>query len=103
MNLVALIGNVATDPEYSELPSGKQVAKFRLAVSRTVGEGADFITVVAWGRTAEIVRDYAPKGRRVSVEGRLHHTTWQTAGKKPEPRSHIEVVARDIQLLRRGG
>lgn len=102
MNLVALIGNVATDPEFRLLDSGKQVATFRLAVSRAVGDGADFVTVIAWNRDAEIIRDYAAKGRRLSIEGRLHHSTWQTTGKKPENRSKVEVIAHRIHLLKRG-
>lgn len=103
MNLVAMIGNVCTTPEITDLANDKRVARFRIALDRAVGDGADFITVVCWDREADLARDYIDKGRRISVEGRLHHSTWTTDGKKPETRSRVEVVAHRIQLLRRGG
>lgn len=96
MNLVALIGNLASDPELRYTPNGRAVCTFRLAVSRPGGEQADFFNVVAWERQAEVCHEYLEKGRRVGVDGRLHHSTWQVDG---EPRSKVEVIASRVQML----
>ncbi len=96
MNLVAVIGNLATPPELRYTPAGRAVCSFRLAVSRPGGEQADFFDVVAWERQAEVCNEYLAVGRRVAVEGRLHHVVWEhEAGR----RSRVEVVAHRVQML----
>ena len=97
MNLVALIGNVASAPECRYTDSGKAVCTFRLAISRPNGTDADFVTVVAWERQAEVCERYAYVGRRLGVEGRLHHATWETD--EGNRRSAVEVIAHRVQLL----
>lgn len=96
MNLVALIGNLATEPELRHTPGGRAVCTFRLAISRPGGEEADFLSVVVWERQAEVCAEYLAKGRRVAVEGRLHHSTWE---KEEVRRSRVEVVAHRVQML----
>lgn len=98
MNVVTLIGNLAGDPEQRYTKGGSVVCTFRIAISRPGAEGADFFTVVAWGRQAEICNEYLMKGRRVGIEGRLHHSTW-TVGDDKEMRSRVEVVAHRVELL----
>ena len=100
MNIVAVIGNAATDPELRHTTSGKAVCTFRIAINRPGGNDADFFEIVAWERQAEVVNEYVSKGRRVSIEGRLHHSTWQTDDDKR--RSKVEIVATRIQLLGSG-
>jgi single-strand DNA-binding protein len=97
MNVVALIGNLAADPELRYTPSGKAVCTFRLAVSRPGNEPADFFTIVAWERQAEVCGQYLVKGRRVGIEGRLHHSTWEAEDKSR--RSRVEVIAHRVQLI----
>lgn len=96
MNLVALIGNAASEPEMRYTSTGRAVCTFRLAVSRPGNEQADFFTIVSWERQAEICNQYVTKGRRLSVEGRLHHSTWEADDGK---RSKVEVVAHRVHLL----
>lgn len=102
LNVVVLIGRVATDPELKYTPSGIAVTSFRIAVNRGFKkEGAeqetDFIDVVAWRKTAEFVSSYLNKGRLVAVQGRLQIRTWVTddGGK----RSKAEVVADQVRGL----
>lgn len=97
MNIVALIGNVAADPELRHTAGGKAVCSFRMAISRPGSDAADFFTVVTWERQAEICAEYLTLGRRISVEGRLHHSTWQADG--GDRRSKVEVVAHRVELL----
>jgi single-strand DNA-binding protein len=99
MNMVALVGNVASKPEVRETATGRTCCTFRLAVSRIGGTQADFLTVVAWERQAEICGKYIDIGRRIGVEGRLHHTTWKADD--GSPRSRVEVIASRVELMGR--
>ena len=97
MNVVTLIGNLATDVELRELGPDKKVASFVLAVDRASREGgADFVSVSAWDRQAELCAEYLGKGRRIAVDGRLKSRSWGEEGKR---RSAIEVVARRVEFL----
>lgn len=97
MNIVALIGNAASDPELRYTAAGKAVCNVRIAVNRGGGDEADFFTVVCWERQAEVVNEYVQKGRKVGIEGRLAHKTWEAQdGSK---RSAVEIVAHRVELL----
>ena len=96
MNVVTLIGNLATEVELREVAGGKQRASFLLAVNRTTQDGADFIWVVAWDKQAETCAEHLSKGRRVALDGRLRSRRWEEDGK---PRNAVEVVANRVQFL----
>lgn len=71
-NHVQLIGNVGQEPTITTLESGKKVARFSLATNEYYkdkkGEkqtDTNWHTVVAWGKTAEIVEKYVEKGKEV--------------------------------------
>ena len=97
MNVVTLIGNLATDVEVREVAPEKRVASFVLAVDRASRDGgADFVTVSAWDRQAELCAEYLGKGRRVAIDGRLKSRSWEEEGKR---RSAVEVVARRVEFL----
>ena len=98
MNIVILIGNVATDVDVKELAAEKKVAGFLLAVDRRSKEGgADFVRVSAWDRQADLCRRFLGKGKRVAVEGRLRSRSWEEADGKR--RSAVEVVASHLEFL----
>jgi single-strand DNA-binding protein len=97
MNVVILIGNLATDVELREFGEEKRLATFRLAVDRPTKEDeADFFRIAVWDRQAELCATYLAKGRRVAVEGRLRLRTWEDEGQK---RSTVEVVANRVEFL----
>ena len=98
MNVVTLIGNLATDVDLREVGEDRKVASFLLAVDRRGQEGgADFVRVTAWGKQAESCARYLGKGRRVAVDGRLRSNSWEDAeGKR---RRSVEVVANHVQFL----
>lgn len=105
VNKVTLLGNLGKDPEVKFLPSGQAVANFGLATSDRykdkAGEWQDrteWHNVVAYGRTAEIVRDYVKKGNKLYVEGRLTTRSWddKDTGKKVY---RTEVVVNDLVLI----
>jgi single-strand DNA-binding protein len=57
----------------------------------------DYFPVVAWGRLAEVVRDYCNKGRQIAVVGRLQNRSWE--GQDGNTRYVTEVVAEEFELL----
>jgi single-strand DNA-binding protein len=98
MNVVTLIGNLATDVELREVADGKKVASFLLAVDRHGGSGgADFISVAAWNRQAEVCSRFLAKGKRIAVDGRLRTRSWEDA--TGARRRAVEVVANNVQFL----
>jgi single-strand DNA-binding protein len=98
VNVVTLIGNLATEVEVKELAQGKRVASFVLAVDRTGKDGgADFVRVAAWGKQADLCRELLHKGHRVALDGRLRSRSWQAPD--GTRRSAVEVVANRVQFL----
>jgi single-strand DNA-binding protein len=97
VNVVTLIGNLATEVQLREVGPDRKVASFVLAVDRASREGgADFVTVAAWDRQAELCAEYLGRGRRIAVDGRLKSRSWEEEGKR---RNAIEVVARRVEFL----
>lgn len=97
MNIVTLIGNLATEVDVREPADGKKVASFLLAVQRqTKDDEADFVWVSAWDRQGEVCAEYLSKGRKVAVAGRLRSHSWEEDGKT---RHKVEVVASRVQFL----
>lgn len=77
MNSVNLLGRLTADPEirYTQIEN-IMVAQFNLAVNRAYAKQgeerkADFITIVAWGKTAEVCSKYFRKGKQVGITGRI--------------------------------
>jgi single-strand DNA-binding protein len=97
MNVVTLIGNLASDVELRDVPPDRKVASFLLAVDRQGPDGgADFVRISAWERQAELCAEYLAKGRLVAVDGRLRSRSWEEDGKR---RSAVEVVARRVEFV----
>lgn len=72
MNNVALIGRLTKDPDVRASQTGETVTKYTLAVDRPgKDKGADFISCVTFGKTAEFASKYLKKGTKVGVEGRI--------------------------------
>lgn len=78
MNKVILLGRLTRDPEvrYSQGEKATAVARFSLAVDRRFrrdgdDQTADFISCVAFGKTAEFFEKYGRKGIKFAVTGRI--------------------------------
>jgi single-strand DNA-binding protein len=104
LNRVCLLGNVGRDPEVKFTGGGTLVASFSIATTDrykdSAGEWKDkteWSGVAAYGRTAEIVRDYVKKGNKVYVEGRLTTRSWDGNDGKKVYRT--EVIAGELILL----
>ncbi len=76
MNKVVLLGRLTAKPELRYTSSNTAYTRFTVAVNRrqTKEDGtrdADFITVVAWRRTAEIISQYFDKGSQICIDGNI--------------------------------
>ena len=77
MNKVILIGRLTRNPDvrYSQNENSLAVARFTLAVDRRFKRDneatADFISCVAFGRTAEFFEKYTHQGSKMAIEGRI--------------------------------
>jgi single-strand DNA-binding protein len=97
VNVVTLIGNLASDVELRDVGEDRQVANFLLAVNRPGKDEADFVRVSTWNKQAELCAQYLAKGRKVGVDGRLRSSSWEDSdGNK---RHAIEVVANRVDFL----
>lgn len=96
LNKVILMGRLTADPELRHTQNNIPVASFSLAVNRTFGQDqqADFLDIVAWRKTAEIVSQWFSKGMLVAVSGRLQTRTWED--KQGNKRKAVEVVADEV-------
>ena len=100
MNHWVGIGRLTRDPEVRYTQSGKACAKFTLAIDRRKsGEGnpqADFISCVAWEKTAEVISQYCTKGKKIAVEGRIQTRSYDASdGTK---RYVTEVVVQSMEF-----
>ena len=101
LNKAILMGRLTADPELRSTNTGKSVCGFTLAVNRSFtkqGEQpqADFLDIVAWGKTAEFVSRYFVKGMQVAVAGRIQTRTWED--KQGNKRKSVEIVAEEVHF-----
>jgi single-strand DNA-binding protein len=105
LNRIQLIGNLGKDPELRQLPSGKKVCSFSMAVNHRWKNGAgepkeetEWFAVESWGKLGEICHQYLSKGKLVYVEGRMRTDRWQDdKGEHTRPK----VVGLAMQILDR--
>lgn len=74
MNKVQLIGRMTKDAEvrYAQNDTSTAIAKFTIAVDRRGKNGeADFISCVAFGKTAEFIEKYFNKGMKIGLCGHI--------------------------------
>ena len=97
------LGNVGKDPEVKSISGGTLVANFSITTTDRQKDAAgnwqdhtDWTNLVAFGRTAEIVRDYVKKGSKLYVEGKLQTRSWEKDGQK---HYRTAVIVNDLSLL----
>lgn len=77
MNKVILMGRLTRDPEvrYSQGENNMAIARYTLAVDRRFqknsDQSADFISCVAFGRSAEFAEKYLKQGTKICITGRI--------------------------------
>ena len=78
MNQAIICGRLVRDPEirYTNGEEAKAVAKYTIAVDRMKDKEADFISCVAFGKSAEFAEKYFRKGQRVLISGRIQTSSY---------------------------
>lgn len=100
VNTGILAGRLAADPQFDD-QSGTPKCRFRLAVDAynpaTKTREADFLGLIAFGKTAEIIGKYCAKGSHVVVRFHLKPRQWNDA-KTGERRYETSIVCDEIEL-----
>ncbi len=104
LNKVLLIGHLGKDPEVRYTPDGAAVASFSLATSEvfndkngTRQERTEWHRISAWGKLADICKQYLAKGRQVYIEGRIR--TREYTDREGIKRYATEIVANQMIML----
>lgn len=98
LNIVAVMGRLARDPEMRQTTTGKSVASFTIACDKGRKDAngqsvCNWLNIVAWDRTAEFVCKYFQKGSMIAIDGRLQ--TRQYQDKNGQNRTAVEIVAQN--------
>lgn len=100
INVTTLTGRITKDPELRKTQNGTSVVSFTIACNRRVpsqGQDADFISCVAWNKTADFMAQYVRKGALLGLEGRIQTRSYDD---KDGKRVYVtEVVADSVQFL----
>jgi len=106
INNVVLVGRITKNPEVKAVGNDSNVCRFTLAANRTFtnrnGEReADFISCVAFGKTAELIGQYVTQGQLIGIEGRIQTGSYDSPS--GERKYTTDVIASSVQFLERKG
>lgn len=86
MNSVQLVGRFTKDPDIKYSNGGATIARFSIAVNRRFKQegqpDADFISCVAFGKTAEFIEKFFHKGNAIGLQGRIQTGSYDKDGTK---------------------
>ena len=79
MNKAIITGRWTKDPDikYSSGSEPLAIARGTIAVNRRAKDEADFISVVAFGKTAEHIQKYYKKGMKTNIVGRIQTGSYE--------------------------
>ena len=103
-NKVILIGHMTADPELKQTPNGVSVCAFSIGVNRKYTKQSetpqtDFLNIVAWRSTAELIARYFHKGDAICICGQIQTRSWTASdGGK---RYATEVIAEEVSFVER--
>lgn len=106
INRVFLAGNITREPQTRQTNSGMTILSFGLAVNdrkrnpqtNEWEDSAQFFDCNILGKRADALSTILTKGMKVSVEGRLHYSSWEKDGQK---RSKVDVTVDEIEFMSR--
>ena len=81
MNSVNLVGRFVRDLELKYSKEGKAMLKSSIAVNRSK-DVTDFINIVAFGKTAELIAEYHKKGDLIAIQGAIWTGSYEKEGQK---------------------
>ena len=102
LNKVLLQARLGNDPEFKTSSNGISVVTLNVAVKRDFknknGENeTDWLTVVIWRQTAEMVAKYFKKGDQILIEGSIQ--TRKFTDKNGNNRTAFEIVANNVHFV----
>ena len=100
LNNAIIMGRMVRDPELKYTPGNVPVCSFAVAVERDYQQEGqkttDFLTVVAWRKTAEFLAKWFTKGQMICVVGSIQ--TRKYKDKTGTDRTAVEIVADKVQF-----
>ncbi len=99
LNMCQFIGRLGQDPKMRQTADGGAVANMSIAVGwkSKDKEGAEWISLVAFGKLAEICGQYLKKGSQIYAQGRMQTRKWQD--KEGNERSTTEILLDQMQMV----
>lgn len=104
VNKVNLIGRLGGDPEVRTLENGNKMARFSLAADDSYRnqkgervEQVQWLSIVAWGPSAERAEKLLKKGKHVAIEGKLVSSSY--TDKEGQKRYSTDVHLNEFLLL----
>lgn len=100
MNHISISGGLTSEAKLNVYGNTK-VCKFTVAVNREFkADGtkiSDFISVAAFGKSAEVISQYASKGTRILIEGRLQVSKY--TNKEGKSCTSTDVIVDKFEFL----
>jgi single-strand DNA-binding protein len=105
VNKVFLLGNTGKDTETRTTNGGTLAASVSLATADRVkdqqgnwSDRTEWHNLVAFGKLAEVFRDYVHKGSKINVIGKIQTRSWDDKN-TGEKKYRTEIVVQDLTLL----
>lgn len=103
MNVIAITGNICKDVELKYTKNNKGYVENTLGVAKDKKDDngnmlSDFIDFVAFEKKADYLSQYAKKGDKLEINGKLRVDTWQDE-KTKEYKTRSYVVADNVKIL----
>ena len=95
MNKVLLCGRTCAEWKTRKYGEGKSFVTNTIAIQEG-NDKSEFVSVTAFGKTAEVLYKYVKKGDMVLVEGSIHTSVSENEGKK---QYFTSVIVLRAQLL----
>lgn len=97
MNITSLIGRLTKDNDIKYSQSGTALLKNSVAINRKFKrEETDFINILAFGKTAELIANHLKKGDQIGIEGHIQTGSYEKDGKRIYT---FEVVVDNITFI----
>lgn len=100
MKMLKVIGNIGKDPEMKYTPDGKAVVNFSVAINEGKGDNktTEWVKVVAWEKSAEILNDHAKAGSKIYLYGSCKIDVWLDKN-TGDPRAQQVLTVREFEFL----
>lgn len=102
MNIISLTGNLCRDMEVKYTKNNKSYLENTLGVRKEKKDDdgqyeSDFIDIVCFEKKADYLKEYAKKGDKIEIVGKLRVDSWKDD--KGESHTRAYVVADKVGIL----